>query len=67
MLISVGGVAVENVVFGSTNASILASNVSCNGSDYVLGDCRNTTDIPAICTHELDAAAYCQPGLSQLQ
>ena len=60
-----GGEAVENIGFGMSTAPILASNVSCNGSEYELGDCENSTDIPALCTHELDAAASCQPGYSK--
>ena len=44
---------------------ILASNISCNGSEYDLYMCPNTTDIPDVCTHERDAALSCQPGSSE--
>ena len=60
----VGGEAIPNTGFGVGSGPILASNISCNGSEYSLGGCYNTTDIPVICTHEHDAAAQCQPGFS---
>ena len=60
----VGGEAIPNTGFGIGSGPILASNISCNGSEYSLGYCDNTTDIPAVCTHERDAAARCQPGFS---
>ena len=62
----VGGEAIPNVGFGVGTGSILASNVSCNGYEYSLGICPNITDIPAICTHDRDAAASCQAGFSEL-
>lgn len=50
--------------FGTSSAPILVSNITCNGTEYALSECYNTTDIPDICTHDLDAAVTCQPGFS---
>lgn len=57
--------AINNTGFGSSSGPILASNISCNGTEYELWDCYNTTEIPGICTHTRDAAASCQPGFSE--
>ena len=64
---SLGGEAISNIGFGNGTGPILASNISCNGGEYTLGNCYNTTDIPDVCTHERDAAASCQPAFSELQ
>lgn len=60
----IGGEIVSNT-FGMGTGEILASNISCNGSEYDLYMCPNMTDIPDICTHERDAALSCQPGFSE--
>ena len=62
---SSGGEAIPNTGFGTNSGPILASNIACNGSEYDLYMCRNTTEIPSICTHERDAAVSCQPGFSK--
>ena len=61
----VGGEIVPNTGFGTGTGEILASNISCNGTEYDVYACQNTTDIPDVCTHERDAALSCQPGFSE--
>jgi hypothetical protein len=57
-----GGEVVIPNVFGAGTGEILASNISCNGSEYDLYQCSNTTDIPDVCSHDRDAAVACQSG-----
>ena len=59
-----GGQVIPNVDFGTGTGPILVSNISCNGTEYDLYECYNTTIIPGTCTHDLDAALSCQAGFS---
>lgn len=65
MILSKGGEVIPNMGFGTGTGEIVASNYSCNGSEYYLYMCPNTTTLPDVCTHERDAALSCQPGSSE--
>ena len=60
-----GGEVADRGLFGLGSGDILATEVACNGSEYSLHHCPNSTNIPDSCNHENDAAVICQPGISK--
>ena len=60
-----GGVAVSGGVFPPGPGPILASGVTCTGSEYFVSECANDTIVRSECTHDRDAGVRCTPGISK--
>ena len=59
------GVAVPGGVFPPGPGPIVASGVTCTGSEYFVSECANDTIIRSECTHDRDAGVRCTPGISK--
>ena len=57
-----GGVAVPRAtdIFGEGTGPIVATNFGCNGTEYALMTCLNSS-ITNVCNHTNDAGVRCQP------